>query len=596
MKDEKFKNLYQSFTGQIDYSNFIESYGEDFIDFSNTNFELLEAQYCGFYLTLLLDQYLIKVSDKVYSSKFIPEFVDEIAKNIAVNNGDGYTLGNLSYKNSIDVLVKIRNKLAHGDFIIKNDEIIYVENNEEGKIDLSKLKKVISNFDNIYEDYILDGPRCKVFNFNSMLNNYFTINNESDFDKICDNIYRIEIIDEPMSGHVRDCKYVSTINYFYDAIRDFIDKRRVDLIPKFISKNEKVFKDYNINLKYSIKRLSITECYDAVKEKYMCNLEQYKLLTSCDKLNVINNISYRVNKGKYQKFNLSKGILLNLIILNELKNNPNYTLDEIIKKNSKINNLFMYHVEDIIISSYLVSFNSLYEYGLDGESTSNGHTNFVKIYDGEHLDFSKFGFDILDDPNMTIEHNCDNFESDIIKYENDEIKRIDSKINGLTNSLNQYLNNCTNKTEEKTNLLITKVEDAKREKEELLTKLDDMKMSLVCYDKDKYIKNINIIYHIRNAIAHGNVFVDSYNNDINETEIIIQDFYDNKVCYQKKIKIKDFVSLFLMNNIENVYDYISDNIVDKTLLVGGYLNNVKVKSMMKTMKNNEFLGLLLLEN
>lgn len=584
MKNNKFKNLYQSFTGQIDYCNFIETYGEDYVDFSNTNFDMLQAQFCGFYLTLLLDEYLVQIDKNNYTTEFIPEFINQIVSMIAIDNGKGYTVGDLSYRDATTVLVKLRHKLAHGDFIIKNNEIIFEENNAEGRVNLDLLKKALTNLEDMFENYFLTKPRCKAFNY-IIPNGFINADTEENFDKLCNNSYRIELIDTPIEGTERDINYTIAINYLYDSITKLIRKHEVYRIPELIYKKQNIFIDNGINIEYLIKRLPLTDCYKKTKEKYMANLELYKVVPTPLQLNIINNISYRMNKGRYQKFNVRKGLLLNIFVLGELKKNPNYTLTEIVDDNPELCNLFMYHIEDIVVSSYLVAFNSLYEYGLETEATKKGYTNFVKIYNGEQLDFSKFNLEKLYDPNMTIEHNCNNFEEDISIYEKKSIDAIDKKIKGKMDNLQSYLNGSKDKQESKINSLTAEVENAKKEKEELVLKIQDIKLSLEKYDKEQYTKNINIIYHIRNAIAHGNIFVDSYSDDIQETGIIIRDYYNEENCYEKKLKVKDFVDLFLISNVETIYDFIANNVTDEKIIIDEYMQKLKIKSILNEKRN-----------
>lgn len=585
MGDDKFKNLYESFVGQIDYCNLIESYGEDFVDFTNTNFDLLQAQFCGFYLTLLLDEYLIKIDDNNHTTAFIPEFIKEVVKMVAVDNGNGYTLGDLSYHDEVSVLVKIRNKLAHGDFIIRDNEIVFEENKVEGRVNLELLIKALYSFEDSYEDYFLSGPRCKVFNSNTLENNSIAIDTEKDFNRVCNNLYRIEITDTPVIGTVRDVNYTCAMRELYGEITKFINKNRTDIIPHHINICKDWFKQKGIMINCSIQKLNTTEQYKNIKAKYMANFDVYKLLPPVQQLNLINNISYRINKGKFQKFNIRKGILVNLYLLKKFKENPNDILKKVIEENPNMYKYFLYHMDDVIISSYLVGFNSLYEYGLDKESTKNGSSNFIELYDGEQLDFSRLNIDKLYDPNMTIEHNCDTFEDDVLKYENDSIANIDRTIAAKEKILNNYLEKCKNQEEAKINQLTSEIEKAKQEKKGLLARIEDIKLALITCDKDKYTKNLNIIYHIRNAIAHGNIFVDSYSNDIQETSIIIRDFYDGKTCYERKMKIKDFATLFLKCNIDVLYDFITRNINDKSILLDDYLDTLDSRYLLRSYNN-----------
>ena len=133
-------------------------------------------------------------------------------------------------------------------------------------------------------------------------------------------------------------------------------------------------------------------------------------------------------------------------------------------------------------------------------------------------------------------------------------------------------------------MLISEVEKAKQEKENLLLKIDEIKLAFANYDQEKYIRNLNIIYHIRNAISHGNLFVDSYSNNIQETSIVIKDFYEGKICYERKMKIKDFVTLFSIQNIKVTYGFIAENIVDETLPADDYLDKLNKRLSIRKCK------------
>ena len=109
MDDIRFKNLYDAMTSHIDYSNMIESYGDDYVTFSNTNFELLQVIFGGFYLTSTMEDYFKKQPDGTVKSVLVPEFVKLLVSKIAKYNGKGYTLGELSYKDEYTVIEKVRN-------------------------------------------------------------------------------------------------------------------------------------------------------------------------------------------------------------------------------------------------------------------------------------------------------------------------------------------------------------------------------------------------------------------------------------------------------------------------------------------------------
>ena len=68
---------------------------------------------------------------------------------------------------------------------------------------------------------------------------------------------------------------------------------------------------------------------------------------------------------------------------------------------------------------------------------------------------------------------------------------------------------------------------------------------------------------IRNAIAHGNVYIDSYETNIMETDIIFKDDYNGNLVYEKKIKVKDFIRIFEANNVNYIQSLYLNNIENK---------------------------------
>ena len=100
----------------------------------------------------------------------------------------------------------------------------------------------------------------------------------------------------------------------------------------------------------------------------------------------------------------------------------------------------------------------------------------------------------------------------------------------------------------------------KREIEEKVKRLRDLEKS---FDFEKYKRNFNIITYIRNAIAHGNIYVDSYATNIMESDIIIVNEYEGKIVYEKKIKAKDFIKIFEANNVNYIQSFYLNNIENK---------------------------------
>jgi hypothetical protein len=71
---------------------------------------------------------------------------------------------------------------------------------------------------------------------------------------------------------------------------------------------------------------------------------------------------------------------------------------------------------------------------------------------------------------------------------------------------------------------------------------------------EKYVKNFNIISHIRNAFAHGNVRILPYvkGDPLLDRDIAISDIYEGRDTYSIVIKYKDFRQLMEESNLRYI--------------------------------------------
>ena len=581
MDDVRYKNLYDALTSHIDYCNFIETYGEDDVNFNNTNFDLLKVIYGSFELTQLMDDYFIK-SDNTVKCTLMPGFVQYLVSKIASYNGRGYTLGNVEYCDEYTVMEKFRNKLAHGDFVIIDGEIVFEENNVEGRVSVSKFMNFVCSFRNEAKANTLNLPYTK--SFNKLANKKYLkkISNEKTMDNVCDDICILKFIDEPNFLKVRDCDYVINRDNFYKEVGEKLSKLSLPVLEQFIMQKISILKKQGVNIKYSRQSVKELDYYQNIKDRYFGMNDVYSELSLSGQIDRIINLALVLGNGQYQKFDIMAGLHLNFYTMQLLKEYPEYTLTEIITKNNKACNLYLYHLNSIILSSYLVGFVAAYEYGLEKGLTQKGSYNLVSIFEGKSLDFSKLEIDALDDSNMLIEHTFDKYLVDVAEYENKYINKINMSIEVATKKLKQYTENCRNQEQDRIIKFQTEIEQLNLMKEELEAKIERLKKFEEKFDLDKYTRNINIITHIRNAVAHGNVFVDSYENDIRETDIILRDYLNDEIVYEKKIKVKDFVMLFRIDNVQNIYNFIISNIKDKTLVDE---NNYQ-KAVVRTFSRN----------
>ena len=583
MNQTVLMNLYEALISHINFGNIVESYGEDDVTLENANLDLLKVLYAGFYITLIIDQYAEKVDEDNVRFKFVPKFIEKAVDLFADNNGSGYSLGNLRYKDASTVLVKVRNKLAHGDFIIRDGDIIFTEKKVEGKININRLLTFISSFEQSYEDYTLYDNRTKVFNYVDKNKKLIHIDKDDDMDKLCQSLYRIEITNNPMFPNVRDANYWYIIDSIYKKIILLIrSSANLKTISIELEKIKEDLKNKRIMFDFKITNCPELEYYEQLKNKYRDQLHLYKMFPVENQISILNHFSYILSKGQYQKFNIKKGIFLNEVMLKGFSKNPKGTLREIIASQPNITPLYLYDMDEAILATYLANFNSMYGYGLEKILSKDGNSSIMDIYDKTKLDFSKLDLTMLDSDTMAIEKT---FDSQLEKYKSEVIKKCNHKISTCIYNKNQYVTKTNHFQEEELSKKEEKIEQAKMEKIAQIEHLIELEEFDKNFDKEKYTRNLNIIYHIRNAIAHGNIYVDSYSNDVRNKYIIIRDYKDSTLVYEKRIKVNEFTSLFKVSNIQVLTEFYLNNIEDSSFVNPLFPNEIveRVKIRRKKM-------------
>lgn len=605
MNDAKINNLYEAITSQTDYVHYIESQGTDNIDFSNCNFKLLKAIYCGFYLSNFFDENFEVIENEETKEKsvktcLIKEYVQELIEKVATKTDNGYVFGkigiNLGYKDENQAFLKLRNKLSHGDFIIRDNNIVFEENNTEAIIDLDKLLSLLDNIEDKKDINKKTGTNTKIYNFcDHNIESITKIKNEEDLDKTFKKLYRIEVIDYPIFPRVRNTEYVDKYNEvlekIYNKIQECLNNKSLlteKELNNIIDSKKIELEKYGIGIKCNLIRYNELPYYNDLKNKFMIDLDLFKKLNFKEQIHIINNYSYQLGHGKKQKFNIQKGIILNLVILNILEKNPNQTLNAIMFCNPRLYLVATYHYEDIVLSNYLVGFNTLYEYGLETNlATNDGNVSLEEIYDNKVIDFSKIDFSSLEVPGMEIRKHV---ELTYPKIENDEVIRLRNVIKAKENNYNNYLNNSKNKTEEKEKELLEQIEISKKELDETIdnntNRLIEIKTFKDNLDIDKYEKNLNIIYYIRNAIAHGNVYINPNGVKTVNEKLITFENYDKEgnLVYHKEISIGEFNQIFKTSNYKELYNYVVSKLNDKSIVREGYLDKIDVRLLIRKVR------------
>ena len=199
----------------------------------------------------------------------------------------------------------------------------------------------------------------------------------------------------------------------------------------------------------------------------------------------------------------------------------------------------------------------LYQYPLDHVYTNGIFTTLSEILNEDKLDFSLLDLDVFYDPEMTLDFNCNNFDNQATSIEKEYLKSERSYLMSIDNFRNYIIKKKSDvdlEVLEKLQLF-SKCSEEIRDANYLLNR---SAQDFIANKKEKHVRNLNIIEHIRNAFAHGNVkLLDNLDGDFFGDRLIeIQDIYYGKVTYKKVVKVKDFLKLFNSTNLSVLMNFL----------------------------------------
>ena len=482
-----------------------------------------------------------------------------ISKLIIIKNNKAY-LGDIEFANEILAFNYLRNKLLHGEYELQANYICIEKDNKISKFLVSQLTDVVLDLQHHMENIcngkniciIVPDSKYTKLSMKTRLENglfdYITIKvrkkgelqiNDEDLEHINVYIQNLKIImfREKMS-------FEDAISYFQNAKYYQVLHHSID---NYFSKNH----------------LEITFEKNSIKQH-----KNFPLLLK----NIINpqNIFYNLDKDNPGEYDIDVLLPLMENILNDnsliitSKSLRNYIL--ILFHYVLNDGVSIYHypdqytqsitfLDDIIIASEFVCFYSKFHYGLD-ELYSNGRTtNLRDLLKNEKFDFSLLDLKRFNDSKMTVDIKLTSFIEQANKIRTGYRKSYKAFLKVKDQFENGINNNSMNKNsfeKIKTNFLLSK---EKYETYQVLNhKLDK-------FDINKYERYINIINHIRNAFAHGNVSIKQYEygDTLLDRKICIEDIHHGQVTYKKEICYQDFSLLFnfesnkiLQDHIENV--------------------------------------------
>ena len=206
-RERNINNYLKKLEVNSKYIDYVNSFGEN-NNLSKDDLNYLKVGYASFLLFLWKDDFIKKDSNKNLSTTLIEENLEKATSIISTKFNNKWKIDNIEFSNYLEVLDKVRNKLAHGDYEII-DGYVYLEiDGQIGKIEIDKLVGLVSTIACSWDDIRKYGERITGIIKDTKVSKKKQIRSEKDLDEVLNNIYYIKIVDKPRMLRVRNNDYV----------------------------------------------------------------------------------------------------------------------------------------------------------------------------------------------------------------------------------------------------------------------------------------------------------------------------------------------------------------------------------------------------
>lgn len=555
-KKEQIINTYQELLeANIKYLEYLNSFGEK-NDLDEKSINLLKVGYATFALLLWKDEIIKKDSEYNLSTTVVEEILDEHI-NIITNKKNIWSIGEIEFTSSLDLLNVLRNKLAHGDYQIKENEIILEINDKIGSVNIDRLLDLTIQLDQNLSliQKQKENTVGMIRNKNALEN--INIKTKSDLDKALSNMSYIEIKEKPRKLCLRTKEYIALAINLKKVVKTSIQNlRKVDNLTS-VPKLKFLLEQVNMDAKVTETMSTDLEATEKARKMYVSRINEMRAISPIMQQKYLAFWLQEAIKKEMQKKSISFGIVNNEVLLKELKKNPNRNLINIIEQN-KFGSLLIVENEKTVLTAYLINFYFTYIYALDNILNEKNKEDIRDIVENKAFDFSKLDLSGIKNQIDIETKNFSNFEGQTNKLDSD-ILNLDTRIYKLQNIIDSLKNVIVSHPERKIiydkNILI---------QEEALSKRDyiiGLKERVEKYYKEdlpRYKKNRAIIEHIRNSIAHGNISLNIFNENytLEDALLTFNDEHDGKTT-TIQLTLKEFETLFSNENIKTILDFIN---------------------------------------
>ena len=562
-RERNISNYLKKLEANSKYIDYVNSFGEK-NNLSKDDLNYLKVGYASFLLFLWKDDFIKKDSNKNLSTTLIEENLEKATSIISTKSNNKWKIDNIEFSNYLEVLDKVRNKLAHGDYEII-DGYVYLEiDGQIGKIEIDKLVGLVSTIACSWDDIRKYGERITGIIKDTKVSKKKQIRSAKDLDEVLNNIYYVKIVDKPRMLRVRNNDYVKMMYFLKDAVKKrIINELNVEKIVDN-SNNKHLLENAGIDVtvtEFPARKLESTK---KVRTMFLSKLDLIKNMSPEIQHIYLDYWFHEAETKKMRKGSISFGLTANTVFFKELEKDNTKDVQNIVE-NNEYGILLATLNEKTIISAYLTSFYFIYIYSLDNILNIKDKEDIRNIVTNKTFDFSKLDLDSIGSYINNEEKEYPEFTEQINKILKD-IEMLEKKVIKLENNIKgieKVLEKDKSKQEKYNEL--KKIQDEVLEKIELLKEQYNKANLFMQNNYEKYKKNRSIIEHIRNSIAHGNIELDIFNGDctVDDATITFKDIHQGITTFELQVLAKDFNKLNSHENINKIISFIEHKEEDK---------------------------------
>lgn len=474
-------------------------------------------------------------------------FADELAKSvsmIATKTDSGYVIDGYSFSDAATVVAMIRNKLAHGNFMLDLDHnrVILDFAGRGVKLNIDKLATfVIYSLKNYFRRVKMKVcEKSFVMNEKAEKNRTKPLKDSKEVKRVISNFKKVEVTLKSKDGVTISKDLADMLDEVIDTYKSTSNLKVFTLFKDMVKDKY----DFDWDVRY-VKFDDLDEFADSL-------FEVLKGLEYTEAVNAIGDkVLKRVTEGK--KFSEISASFNDFILLEAAYDLQSTDKDKISNYiANKYGNFFVASNEELAAASVSL-FNTLFGYLhddlLDNENafTSGDNTGF----DYSTLDFSAFNVSYLKPDNGPIDSHKETYMG-----ASKRLAAIQSKIQKNTESLNAVKLSGNTKAQAvlSANLNNDKILEA--------TMISDVASAKATYDdavdyvtdNSLLVYNRGIINGIRNSIAHGKYTV-IQSGSFDDVRILFEDIYEGETTFKADISIADFLN-FIYSSEAKVVSFV----------------------------------------